>query len=151
MDQRRLILFLVFSFALVMLWDGWLKHNQPPVPPQQAAAGVAAPADGAVPTPSLSAAAPGQATVPGEQSAAASAAARVVVETDLLHAEVSAQGGDIVRLELKQHKASGEAAGNFVLFDDGSVRHQYAAQSGLIGEGLPTTRRCSSFRPANCA
>ena len=137
MDQRRLILFLVFSFALVMLWDGWLKHNQPPVPAQQAGAGVAAPADGAVPTPSLSAAAPGQATVPGEQSAAASAAARVVVETDLLRAEVSAQGGDIVRLELKQHKASGEAAGNFVLFDDGSVRHQYAAQSGLIGEGLP--------------
>ena len=43
MDQRRLILFLVFSFALVMLWDGWLKHNQPPVPPQHAAAGVAAP------------------------------------------------------------------------------------------------------------
>ncbi|MHB1372438.1 MAG: membrane protein insertase YidC [Thauera sp.] len=137
MDQRRLILFLVFSFALVMLWDGWLKHNQPPAPPQQAAAGVATPADGAVPTPSLSAAAPGQPAVPGEQSVAASAAPRVVVETDLLRAEVSAQGGDIVRLELKQHKASGETGGSFVLFDDGAVRHQYAAQTGLIGEGLP--------------
>ncbi|MDX5409890.1 MAG: membrane protein insertase YidC [Thauera sp.] len=138
MDQRRLILFLVFSFALVMLWDGWLKHNQPPVPAQQAAAGVASPADGAVPTPSLSAAAPGQSAVPGEQSAAVTAAPRMVVETDLLRAEISAQGGDIVRLELKQHMASGEAGGNFVLFDDGTTRHQYAAQSGLIGEGLPT-------------
>ncbi|MBP7469024.1 MAG: membrane protein insertase YidC, partial [Thauera sp.] len=118
MDQRRLILFLVFSFALVMLWDGWLKHNQPPVAAQQAAtAGAAAPADGAVPTPTLTAPAAGAPVVPGEQAAASAAAPRVVVETDLLRAEVSAQGGDIVRLELKQHKASGEAGGNFVLFD----------------------------------
>jgi len=136
MDQRRLILFLIFSFSLVMLWDGWIKQNQPPAAQQQAAVGNTAPVDGAVPTPTLSAT-PGQPVVPGEQAAQAAAAPRTVVETDLLRAEVSAQGGDIVRLELKQHKASGEAAGNFVLFDDGSVRHQYAAQSGLIGEGLP--------------
>ena len=136
MDQRRLILFLIFSFSLVMLWDGWIKQNQPPVAQQQAA-GSAAPADGAVPMPTLSAT-PGQPVVPGEQAAQAAAAPRAVVETDLLRAEVSAQGGDIVRLELKQHKASGEAGGNFVLLDDGTTRHQYAAQSGLIGEGLPT-------------
>ncbi|ENO74451.1 hypothetical protein C665_19844, partial [Thauera aminoaromatica S2] len=66
MDQRRLILFLIFSFSLVMLWDGWIKQNQPPVAQQQAAAGSAAPADGAVPTPTLSAT-PGQPVVPGEQ------------------------------------------------------------------------------------
>ena len=136
MDQRRLILFLIFSFSLVMLWEGWIKHNQPPAAQQQAAAGGAAPADGAVPTPTLSAT-PGQPVVPGEQAAQAATVPRAVVETDLLRAEVSAQGGDIVRLELKQHKASGEAGGNFVLLDDGTTRHQYAAQSGLIGEGLP--------------
>ena len=137
MDQRRLILFLIFSFSLVMLWEGWIKHNQPPAAQQQAAAGGAAQADGSVPMPTLSAT-PGQPVVPGEQAAQAAAVPRVVVETDLLRAEVSAQGGDIVRLELKQHKASGEAGGNFVLLDDGTTRHQYAAQSGLIGEGLPT-------------
>ena len=133
MDQRRLILFLVFSFALVMLWDGWIKQNQP-APVAQSAAGAVA--DGSVPTPSASLA-PGQAVVPGEQGAAASTAPRVVVETDMLRAEVSAEGGDIVRLELKQHRASGDNGGDFVLLDDGS-RHQYAAQSGLIGDGLPT-------------
>ena len=137
MDQRRLILFLVFSFALVMLWDGWLKHNQPPAPvAQQTPAGSASAQDGAVPTPTIGAAT-GQSAVPGEQGAAVAAAARAVVETDLLRAEVSSQGGDVVRLELKQHKASGAAEGNFVLLDDGSI-HQYVAQSGLIGEGLPT-------------
>lgn len=139
MDQRRLILFLIFSFSLVMLWEGWIKHNNPqPAPQATAAAGVAATAnaDGSVPTPSASLGA-GQSAVPGEQVATA-AAPRVVVETDLLRAEVSAQGGDIVRLALKQHKASGETEADFVLLDDGTTRHQYAAQSGLIGEGLPT-------------
>jgi YidC/Oxa1 family membrane protein insertase len=75
----------------------------------------------------------------------------VVVETDLLRAEVSAQGGDIVRLELKQHKASGEAGGNFVLLDDGTTRHQYAAQSGLIGEGLPNHKTLFQLPAASCA
>jgi len=134
MDQRRLILFLIFSFSLVMLWEGWIKHNNPaPAPQASVAAGAT---DGSVPTPSATQAA-GKVAVPGEQTATA-AAPRVVVETDLLRAEVSAQGGDIVRLELKQHRASGEPDANFVLLDDGTTRHQYAAQSGLIGDGLPT-------------
>ncbi|WP_418647636.1 membrane protein insertase YidC [Thauera butanivorans] len=135
MDQRRLILFLVFSFSLVMLWEGWIKHNNP-APAVQATTAAGAAADGSVPTPSVGLAA-SQSAVPGGQAATATAP-RVVVETDLLRAEVSAEGGDIVRLELKQHQASGESDANFVLLDDGSVRHQYFAQSGLIGEGLPT-------------
>jgi YidC/Oxa1 family membrane protein insertase len=136
MDQRRLILFLVFSFSMVMLWDGWLKYSRPAPAPSIAptavdANGVPAP----IPTPSAS---PGStAPVPsGEGSVAASSAPRVVVRTDLMVAEVSAQGGDIVRLELAGHKSNEERDKNFVLFDDGT-RHLYAAQSGLIGEGLP--------------
>lgn len=138
MDQRRLILFLVFAFSIVMLWEGWVKHNQPAPAPTAASAGAASPAaDASVPTPSATLAA-SQASVPGEQAAAAVAsAARVAVETDLLRAEVSAQGGDIVRLELKQHKQKEDHSKPFLLFDDGSA-HVYTAQTGLIGEGLPT-------------
>ena len=139
MDQRRLILFLVFSFSLVMLWEGWIKQNNPaPAVQATSAAGAPAAADGSVPTPS--AALTGQASqavVPGG-TVAVSSAPRVIVTTDLLRAEVSAEGGSIVRLELLQHQASGENSGNFVLFDDGTTRHQYSAQTGLIGEGLPT-------------
>jgi YidC/Oxa1 family membrane protein insertase len=145
MDQRRLILFLVFSFALVMLWDGWLKHNQPAPVVQPQAAGVTSPVDGSVPTPSA-ALAPGQVMVPGDP--AVTSAPRVIVETDLLRAEVSAQGGDIVRLELKQHRVSRGADESFVLLDDG-FRHQYAAQSGLIGEGLPTHKTLFELPAAN--
>ncbi len=133
MDQRRLILFLVFSFSLVMLWEGWIKHNQPAPVAQQSAATTAA-GDGVVPTPSAKLA-PGQVVVPS--GPAPSAVATVTVETDLMRAEVSAQGGDVVRLEFKEHKQKEDHSKPFLLFDNGSA-HTYLAQSGLIGEGLPT-------------
>ena len=149
MDQRRLILFLVFSFSLVMLWEGWIKQNNP-APAIQATTSAGAPvaADGSVPTPSATFT--GQALVPGE-TVAVSSAPRVIVTTDLLRADVSAEGGSIVRLELLQQQASGETSGNFVLFDDGSTRHQYAAQSGLIGEGLPTHKTVFALPAAELA
>ncbi|MFN3987351.1 MAG: membrane protein insertase YidC [Rhodocyclaceae bacterium] len=137
MDQRRIILFLIFSFALVMLWDAWLKQGQPA---PQVAAGPAATEAGAVPMPSPGAglqAPAGASETPA--GAIGGAAPRMVVRTDLMVAEISAQGGDIVRLELTEHKSNEDRERNFVLFDDGG-RHVYAAQSGLIGDGLPNHR-----------
>ena len=137
MDQRRLILFLVFSFSVVMLWDGWLKYSRPtPATPAMPAAvdatGVPAPTP-SVPGNGASAAAP----VPsGAGAVAPPGVPRVTVRTDLMIAEISAQGGDIVRLELAGHKSNAERGRNFVLFDDGK-EHIYAAQSGLIGDNLP--------------
>ena len=133
MDQRRLILFLVLSFSILMLWEGWQKQNKPA--PAPTAPAVATSADGSVPTPSVS-----TAGVPVAVEAQPSTKApRMTVRTDLLVAEVSAEGGSIVRLELTQHKSTDDATRNFVLFDDGE-KHIYAAQAGLIGEGLPTHR-----------
>ncbi|AKU14621.1 preprotein translocase subunit yidC [Azoarcus sp. CIB] len=137
MDQRRLILFLIFSFAVIMLWDGWQKHNRPIPAPTAAVAEQQAPGSsvpGAVPTPSTSMA--GVSAVP-EARAGVSNAPRVTVRTDVFVAEVSAEGGSIVRLELAQHKSKTDVSRNFVLFDDGT-EHLYAAQSGLIGDGLPS-------------
>lgn len=133
MDQRRLILFLIFSFAVLMLWEGWQKQHQP-APVAAVSAPAAGEAPGAVPTPSASAA--NVAALPDARGAAANAP-RVVVRTDVLVAEVSAEGGSIARMELTRHKSKDDATRNFVLFDDG-VEHLYAAQSGLIGEGLPS-------------
>jgi YidC/Oxa1 family membrane protein insertase len=84
--------------------------------------------------------------VPGQPAAPAPPRApKAVIRTDVLVAEVSAQGGDIVRLELTQHQAS-EDARNYVLFDNGE-KHNYAAQTGLIGNGLPNHKTCSAGRP----
>jgi YidC/Oxa1 family membrane protein insertase len=137
MDQRRIILFLIFSFALVMLWDGWLRdqHPAPVTPPPMVGAD---PGDiVSVPTPSATLT--GDATVPELSVAPDATVPRMVVRTDMVVAEISAQGGEIVRLELRHHRAGEDRSANFVLFDDG-WRHIYSAQSGLIGDGLPNHR-----------
>jgi YidC/Oxa1 family membrane protein insertase len=138
MDNRRLILLLVFSFSLIMLWEGWQRHNAPvPVTPPTAAAPVTSGAPGVVPTPTFSA--PGSAAgaaVPGNSVLPAPGVASAKISTDLYVVDISAQGGDITRLELVRHPATENKAKNFLLFDSGE-RHIYLAQSGLIGEGLP--------------
>jgi YidC/Oxa1 family membrane protein insertase len=131
MDNRRLLLLLVFSFSLVMLWDGWQKHNQPKVPASAAATN----STSGVPTPT--AGTPGAVAVPGAAVAApAVAAPMATIRTDVLVAEVSALGGDIVRLELTKHKSTEDKTRNYVLFDNGE-KHIYSAQTGLIGKDLP--------------
>jgi YidC/Oxa1 family membrane protein insertase len=133
MDTRRLILVLIFTFSSFMLWENWQKYNQPkPVAEAANAADIA----GAAPIPS--AALQAKAT-PGEvqPAAPASTAATFTVATDLIKATISEQGGDLVELELLKYKAHEDKSKNFFLFD---AKHQYAAQSGLIGEGMPNHR-----------
>ncbi|MCB1906720.1 MAG: membrane protein insertase YidC [Rhodocyclaceae bacterium] len=139
MDNRRLFLILIFCFSLFMLWDGWMKFNAPPAPAPQAArtaAGTSAAAEGAAmadaPTTTLS----GAPAAPEISAAVGGSAPTVNVETDLIIAEVSAEGGNLVHLELKQHKLARDGDDNLVLLDR-SQPHVYVAQSGLIGEGLP--------------
>ncbi len=133
MDTRRLILVLIFTFSSFMLWENWQKYNQPKPAAEVAAAGQAA---GAAPVPSATLqgkAAPVTPTV----AAPASTVETFTVSTDLLKATISAQGGDVVKLELLKYREHDKKDQNFVLFD---AQHQYFAQSGLIGEGLPTHR-----------
>jgi len=33
MDTQRLILFVIFSFSALLLWDAWQKESRPPAPP----------------------------------------------------------------------------------------------------------------------
>ncbi len=141
MDNRRLILLLVFTFSLVMLWDAWQKHNLPPAAPATSAAAT----DGsATPLPSTSLQA-GQVAAPVASAAAAPAKAETVtIKTDLYVAEVSSQGGDIVSLELKRYKSTADKESSFHLFE---AKHQYLAQSGLIGDGLPSHKTLFSIVP----
>jgi YidC/Oxa1 family membrane protein insertase len=136
MDTQRLILFFVFSFSLLLLWDSWQKEHRPPTPTIAQQGTVQA----TVPSPSV----PAQATPAAQQkpgdvippNAAAPAKHETVrVKTDNLIADIDLQGGDIVRLELLRQKDTLDEKVNFVVF---APEHHYAAQSGLIGFGLPT-------------
>ena len=139
MDTQRLILFFVFSFSLLLLWDAWQKEHRVPVPAgaqstQQSAAQVN------VPSPSVSAqATPAPQQQPGAAIPSTKAAQgkrdKLRVKTDSLLADIDLQGGDIVRLEFLKQKDTLDEKLNFVLL---TPEYRYAAQSGLIGLGLPT-------------
>ncbi len=134
MDTQRLILFFIFSFSLLLLWDAWEKEKRPKPAPAVAASVPAAPAPPgvAVPAPAKPVAVP--AAVPAVPAAAPAAQAggeRIVVKTDLYVAEISTLGGGLKRLELLKHKDSLDDKKNYVLL---GPEQSYEAQSGLAGE-----------------
>jgi len=148
MDNRRLIVLCIFSFSLVMLWDAWQKFNQPKAPATVASAPAAA-GSSAVPTPSsgVPATTAGETATPTAVPAPASAALKgeiVEIKTDLFVARVAAQGGDLVGLELAKYKATEDKSKQFMLFDP---KHQYFAQSGLIGDSLPNHKTMFTIVP----
>jgi YidC/Oxa1 family membrane protein insertase len=138
MDSQRLILFFAFSFSVFLLLDAWQRDQQPPPTVAADKAAKAAPAANPTPTPSEKIAAT-QAGVPKEVGPARVQGAAVQVETDLVVAHLNTLGGDLRRLELKQHRDTLDKNKVFVLFD-AAAEHTYVAQSGLTGGKLPNHR-----------
>ena len=141
MDNQRLILLLVFFFSCMMLWDAWQRKDAPPpvtatqqAPATQVAGSVPGSAASNAAVPSAPTTAPVSPSVVPATGKPASQAPVLKVRTDLVFAEISAHGGDLVRLELLKHQAHDKPDVHFVLFDPA---HAYSAQSGLIGAGLP--------------
>ena len=139
-DLRRVLLWSVFAVSLLMLWDGWLRHTGQPslFQPAPAAAPVAQGASGAdaghasVPSAGATLGATGTAPAP-EVTSTAPASEVLSFSTDVLKVDIDTLGGSVVRAEMLQHRASGEAGGNMVLFERGEGK-TYVAQSGLIGQ-----------------
>lgn len=133
MDMRRLFLFLIFSFSLVLLWGEWTRQNLPPV--QSVATDTkdaSVPTAPARPIPQAAAAAP--TTVEVQK---ATTGKKIVVTTDTFKAEINTSGGNIQHLELLQHRDSEDQSKPLTLLQQRG-EHTYLAQSGLLGKGLPT-------------
>ncbi len=151
MDTQRLVLFFIFGFSLLMLWDAWEKENRPkPVPQVQQPAPT-----GTVPTPAgKPAAQPAVAAAPqsapnGGVPGAATPAAKgetIVVRTDLMLAEIDTLGATLKRIELLKHKEAKDSAKNLVLL---GPEHNYEAQSGITGEGGPNHRTLWRAQPGS--
>ncbi|MFD0668196.1 membrane protein insertase YidC [Ramlibacter sp. MAHUQ-53] len=141
-DIRRTILWVVFGFSLVMLWDQWQLFNGRPAfffqspTAQTAAKGAASAASAAVPQ-----AAKGAAAVPsaGAEPSAAPRE-RFTVTTDVLRLTFDTEGGSLVGSEFLKHAADAvdgkKTTANFVLLEDNANR-VYVAQTGLIGGDFP--------------
>ena len=134
MDIKRLVLFVVFSFSVMMLWDSWQVKN---APKEVVAVATTNPTDASIPAAAnIDATASSSAAVDNAQFTL-EAGERIKVNTDLYQAEITTTGGDLRHLALNKHRADGKAAGNFVLMDDAADPMLYVAQSGLIGADLP--------------
>ncbi|MDR1849181.1 MAG: membrane protein insertase YidC [Zoogloeaceae bacterium] len=146
MDIRRLMLLGVFLLSLFSLWDAWTQAQKPPAP--------------ATPVPALFDNSPVAARLSADDALIPQAASNlrgatepqpdmritdlpeeipaesIFVSTDLVRAEISTRGGDLVWLGLKAYPANGKDKSEggekepFTLFSDD---HYYSAQSGLIG------------------
>jgi len=141
MDSQRLILFFVFSFSVFMLLDAWQREQQPvrPAAPEAGKAEKAVPPSARPPVPGDKLTAT-QGAVPQQGGRGApETGATIRVETDLLIAHLSSHGGDVRRLQFKNHRDTLERSKDFVLFETGAER-TYVAQAGLIGSGLANHR-----------
>ena len=135
MDFQRLFLFLIFSFSIVLLWDGWQGSQQlVSQNPTSAASSVSA-----VPSVQRSESAK---VVPSasEQLTAVPVAdksgKKIRVITDVLSLQINTIGGDIRRLEFLKQRASNDDSKPFVLMQKRESR-TYITQSGLLGNSLP--------------
>ena len=104
MDTQRLILFVIFSFSALFLWERWQSEHRPPVPPpavQQplpaTAVDAPVPAGAMPPPPTLPGAVPGVA-------ATSAPSEKVVVKTDLYTAAVDTLGAVLTEVDLAAHR-----------------------------------------------
>jgi len=139
-DIRRTILWVIFGFSMVLLWDQWQVYNGNkatffPNPAQQQAAATAASkgaSDASVPS---GVAAPGATvaqlpTVPSAPSAPTAPKERFEVTTDVLKLTFDTEGGSLVRTEFLKYSDMADKSRNFVLLDDSKDRI-YLAQTGV--------------------
>jgi YidC/Oxa1 family membrane protein insertase len=143
-DIRRSILWVVFGFSMVLIWDKWQIHNgkAPTFFPTSAvtapkAAGAAAPAvgDNAVVPAATIVASADTASAPG--GAPAPVAQRIDASTDVLKLTFNSEGGSLIGATLLKH-ASQQLGSEPLQLLAQNEKHTYVAQTGLIGGSFPT-------------
>ncbi|MGL4436288.1 MAG: membrane protein insertase YidC [Giesbergeria sp.] len=153
-DIRRTILWVIFGFSMVLLWDKWQLHNGKSAtffPGSAPAATAKADAAAPVGTPAGQASVPTSGASPSAavpvSAAPAAPRERFEVVTDVLRLSFDSEGGSLVRAELLQHADLAGDKKNFVLLDESSQR-VYVAQTGLIGAAtLPNHKTVMAVQP----
>jgi len=153
MDTQRLILFFIFSFSALMLYEAWNRERNPPPPvPASTAAAPAVPADVPVPTATAPAAVPAAspAAIPGSvpvgAAPAGAAPAAVVVRTDRFTVEIDPVGGVLRQVALAQHRDAFDKSKPYLALQR-TVDRTFVAQAGLLGEGMPNHRSAWTVEP----
>ena len=150
MDTQRLILFVIFSFSALFLWEAWQRENRPPPPPVASAPAGAtkaatdlpavpaatppasAPAAGVPRRPAVPGAAPAVEVVPG--------ASQITVTTDLYRAVVDTQGGAITEVALTAASRPGRQVEALPGDPEVAGAHAASRRAGCSATGLPNHR-----------
>ena len=143
-DIRRTILWVIFGFSLVLLWDKWQVHNgrQATFFPGPPTATATAPTTAASQPPGATSSS-ATASPAGSTPAAATAAAlaipreRVTLSSDVLRLSFDSEGGSLIHGELLKYTSAQDKSAPFVLLED-TPKHIYVAQTGLFGGDFPT-------------
>ncbi|SFU71677.1 protein translocase subunit yidC [Polaromonas sp. YR568] len=147
-DIRRTILWVIFGFSMVLLWDQWQVYNghkatffpsatqsaKAPAAGAPASAPVAGAAASSVPAPqavNATPAGPGAVPTGAATPAAAITRERVVVSTDVLTLTFDSEGGTLVHSTFSKYKEEAKKDEGFVLLDE-SAHRVYVAQTGLV-------------------
>ena len=134
-DIRRTILWVVFGFSLVMLWDQWQLHNgnKPTFFPS------ATPPVGATVNPATDASpaavvtqAPAALPADGAPGAQQTQSETIEVQTNVLKLSFDSLGASLTRVELLKHRDVHRPGSNVTLMDNSKER-VYLAQTGLVG------------------
>jgi len=143
MDTQRIIAFVVFSISLLLLWEHWQEYNNPKSAATSSVSSSSSQTGDvpAAPAQPLLAKPDGQVEVGRVQQGA-----RVKVVTDVLSAEIDANGGDIRSLLLTHYRQDEDANQPFVLFEEKTGRN-YFAQTGFVGDQLPSHKTVFQLTP----
>ena len=140
MDSKKLTIFVLISVVLMFGWESLMDRMYPERKAQRVVASAPASA-------SSSASVPGVASVgvAPQDAGHLQRGQRIAVTTDIFAAEIDTTGADLRKVNLLKHGEAGDAKQPFALLMD-SPERVYVAQTGLIGEGLPTHK--SEFKAA---
>ncbi|EED70142.1 membrane protein insertase YidC [Comamonas testosteroni] len=155
-DIRRTILWVIFGFSMVLLWDKWQIHNgKKPTffpSPQTVSAPAAAdakPADVSVPQPAAAASAgdvPGAANAAGQPAAAVTPRQDVTVGSDVMRLTFDSEGGTLKHSELLKYSDTADDKKLMQVFEENAKR-VYLGQTGLIGGNFPTHKTPMTVMP----
>jgi YidC/Oxa1 family membrane protein insertase len=134
MDLHRLFLFLTFSLSVFLLWNGWEKSQHAVVEVSTVAA---VPAVSATPAVLGKTGESASSTITPVIQQKIQSGSKITVTTDALIAEISSVGGDIRHLMFLNQYDAKDRNKPFVFFQE-QEGHTYIAQTGLLGNSLPT-------------
>ena len=149
METKRLVLIIIFSTSLLFLWEAWQKEISPPA--SQVTHGATTDSSNQrhdplpVPGDKLTSSVEDSGRVASEIEGTSpsitpnlfAVGEKVKITTDMVVAEIDTAGGDIRQLGLLKHPSREDKNKPYELLLDKTARF-HVAQSGLIGNGLPS-------------